>query len=68
MLDNVDQGIFTIDEQMKIRPGYSRQLEQIIGTTAIAGQNCLELLFSGSGLRPDLISACEAALRLQLRR
>ena len=62
MLDNMDQGIFTIDEQMKIRPGYSRQLEQIIGATAIAGQNCLELLFSGSGLRPDLLNACEAAL------
>ena len=45
MLDNMDQGVFTIDETLSVQPEYSRYLEQILGTTEIVGKNCIELLF-----------------------
>jgi len=63
MLDNMDQGVFTIDEQLQVQPGYSHHLEQILGTTDIVGQNCMDLLFSGANLRPDAVKAADAALR-----
>src|SRR5207253_1737485 len=63
MLDNMDQGIFTIDQDLLVLPGYSRHLEQILGTSQIVGQSCMTLLFSGADLRPDAVSATESALR-----
>ena len=63
MLDNMDQGVFTIDRDLAVQPEYSRRLEQILGSDAIAGRNCMELLFAGSNLRPDQLTSGEAALR-----
>ncbi|HET7541059.1 MAG TPA: AAA family ATPase [Polyangiaceae bacterium] len=63
MLDNMDQGVFTVDEQLQVQPGYSRHLEQILGTSDIVGKNCMDLLFSGANLRPDALKAADAALR-----
>ena len=63
MLDNMDQGVFTVDDQLLVQPGYSRHLEQILGTTNIVGHNCMELLFSGANLRPDALKAADGALR-----
>jgi len=63
MLDNMDQGVFTIDESLSIQPEYSRYLEQIFGTTEIVGKKCTELLFKDANLRPDAVVACTAALQ-----
>ena len=63
MLDNMDQGVFTIDETLTVQPEYSRYLEQILGTTEIVGKNCCELLFRDANLRPDAVVACTAALQ-----
>ncbi len=63
MLDNMDQGVFTIDEELRVLPGYSRHLEQILGTSEIVGQNCMNLLFSCANLRPDTLQAADGALR-----
>lgn len=63
MLDNMDQGVFTIDESLCVQPEYSRYLEQILGTTEILGKNCIDLLFTGADLRPDAVVSCTAALQ-----
>jgi predicted ATPase/HPt (histidine-containing phosphotransfer) domain-containing protein/PAS domain-containing protein len=63
MLDNMEQGVFTIDEQLRVQPGYSRRLEQILGTADIVGRSCVDLLFSRADLRADQVKALEAALR-----
>lgn len=63
MLDNMDQGVFTIDQTLSVQPEYSRYLEQILGTSEILGKNCIELLFAGADLRPDTVVACTAALQ-----
>ena len=62
MLDNLDQGIFTIDRTLRVEPGYSRQLAEILGTTELVGRDCLALLLNGSALRPAAQNAAEAAL------
>jgi predicted ATPase/GAF domain-containing protein/HPt (histidine-containing phosphotransfer) domain-containing protein len=62
MLDNLDQGVFTIDATERIEPGYSRRLPDIFGTTDLVGRSCLELLTDGSALRPAILSAAQAAL------
>lgn len=67
MLDNMDQGVFTVDEQLRVQPGYSRHLEQILGTTDIVGHDCMDLLFSDANLRPDALKAADAALRFSFR-
>ncbi|HYP76860.1 MAG TPA: AAA family ATPase [Polyangiaceae bacterium] len=63
MLDNMDLGVFTIDETLNIQPEYSRYLAQILGTDEIVGKNCVDLLFGGADLRPDAVVACTAALQ-----
>jgi predicted ATPase/GAF domain-containing protein/HPt (histidine-containing phosphotransfer) domain-containing protein len=62
MLDNLDQGVFTIDATRRIEPGHSRHLPDIFGTTDLVGRDCLELLADGAALRPDTLSAAKAAL------
>ncbi|KYF84365.1 hypothetical protein BE20_42940 [Sorangium cellulosum] len=62
MLDNLDDGVFTIDRSRRVEPGYSRRLAEILGDTDLVGRDCLALLFDGSSVRPDARSAAEAAL------
>lgn len=63
MLDNMEQGVFTINKDLAIEPGYSRQLAHILGTADIAGQNCMQLLFGAANVRPDLLQAAGGALQ-----
>ncbi|MEO6602390.1 MAG: Hpt domain-containing protein, partial [Polyangiaceae bacterium] len=50
------------DETLQVQPGYSRYLEQILGTTEILGKNCIDLLFGDAELRPDAVKAAASAL------
>ncbi len=63
MLDNMDQGVFTIDGDLVIQPGYSRYLERVFGTTDIVGKRCMQLLFQGAAVRPDVLQAADGALQ-----
>jgi predicted ATPase/HPt (histidine-containing phosphotransfer) domain-containing protein len=63
MLHGMDQGVFTIDEQLLIQPQYSKQLERILESEQVVGQPCLPLLFRGADLGADVMAAMEAALR-----
>jgi HPt (histidine-containing phosphotransfer) domain-containing protein len=62
MLNGMDQGIFTIDEDLRIQPQYSRHLAELLGTRDIAGQPCMAMLFRHARIRPDRLVAMEAAL------
>jgi len=63
MLNGMDQGIFTIDEKLKIQPQFSAHLERLLGTSRLSGQPFIPLLFRGAKLRPDQIAATETAMR-----
>jgi GAF domain-containing protein/HPt (histidine-containing phosphotransfer) domain-containing protein len=63
MLDGMQQGVFTIDEQLEVQPEYSRHLEQIVGRPEIVGRPLGEVLFVGAELGADVIATNESALR-----
>ena len=63
MLNSMQQGVFTVDEGLQIRPAYSAHLEFILGTNQIAGADCIELLFRGSNLGQDTVAAMRSALK-----
>jgi predicted ATPase/GAF domain-containing protein len=62
MLDNLDQGVFTVDATGRIEPGYSRRLPEIFGTNDLVGRTCLALLTDASTVRPAILYAAQAAL------
>jgi predicted ATPase/GAF domain-containing protein/HPt (histidine-containing phosphotransfer) domain-containing protein/tRNA A-37 threonylcarbamoyl transferase component Bud32 len=63
MLDGMQQGVFTIDEQLTVQPEYSRHLEQIVGSPDIVGRPLADVLFKGAELGADIIATNESALR-----
>ncbi len=63
MLDGMQQGVFTIDEQLEVQPEYSRHLEQIAGSQELARRPLAEVLFRGAELEPDVLATNESALR-----
>ena len=50
MLQNMKQGIFTLQPDLKIHPEYSKHLEDILETDQIKEQNGLDLLFRDSNV------------------
>jgi histidine kinase len=63
MLNSIQQGIFTIDEDLVIAPQYSQHLEEILGLRAIAGRDGLRTLFDGSDVSADALDRMRAALQ-----
>ncbi|MBF0236620.1 MAG: Hpt domain-containing protein [SAR324 cluster bacterium] len=62
MLQNMQQGIFTILEGNIIHPEYSRHLEQILEMSDIADQSVMAVLFAQSNLGCDQLNQVEVAL------
>ncbi|MBF0300499.1 MAG: hypothetical protein HQK51_17410 [Oligoflexia bacterium] len=56
ILDNIQQGIFTILPNNKIHSEYSKYLENIFETENIAGQDVIDTLFKNSDLGPETLS------------
>lgn len=63
MLNSMQQGVFTIDENLTIQPQYSAHLEQILGTRQIAGSDCIRVLFADSSVGDHACAAMRAALQ-----
>jgi HPt (histidine-containing phosphotransfer) domain-containing protein len=63
MLDGMQQGVFTVDEQLAVQPEYSRHLEQIAGSPELVGRPLGEVLFRGAELGADVLATNESALR-----
>ncbi len=66
MLDNIKQGICTVDGEFRIQPQHSKRLGDILGTADLEGRPLTELLFDhcnmGKEQRDMLYSAVSAAV------
>jgi predicted ATPase/GAF domain-containing protein/tRNA A-37 threonylcarbamoyl transferase component Bud32 len=62
MLNSLEQGVFTIDETLSVRPRYSAHLEQLLDSQDIAERDCLELLFSDSNVSREALANMRSAL------
>ena len=63
MLDGMQQGVFTINQELQVQPEYSRHLECLVGSQDIVGRPLGEVLFQGAELGADVIATSESALR-----
>lgn len=61
MLQNMPQGILTVDKGNKVHPEYSAYLETILETGDIAGRDMMDLVFADTNLGPDMLAQIEAA-------
>jgi predicted ATPase/tRNA A-37 threonylcarbamoyl transferase component Bud32/HPt (histidine-containing phosphotransfer) domain-containing protein len=62
MLNSLEQGVFLIDDRLRIQPRYSAHLPQLLGTPEIAGRDCMDLLFRDSNLNAEGLDKVRAAL------
>ena len=62
MLQNLPQGILTVDGSGTIHPEYSAFLEKIFEQDELSGKPALSLIFSGSSVGSDALSQIEATL------
>lgn len=63
MLDGMQQGVFTLDDSLRIQPEYSQHLERLLGRSDLAGRRVTEVLFAGADLGRDVLATNESALR-----
>lgn len=63
ILNNIQQGVFTIDEHLAIQPQYSAHLEELLGARDIRGKDCIDMLFTGTDLSGDALATTSAALQ-----
>jgi len=66
MLDGMQQGVFTLDSDLRVQPEYSRHLEQLAGQRDLVGRSLNEVLFAGSELDAATLEANESALRFSI--
>lgn len=66
MMQNIPQGILTIQEGNRVHPEYSAYLSQILETEDIAGRDVMDLIFSASGCNAEIKSQVEAAISASL--
>ncbi len=62
MLQNVKLGIFTVMPKKLIHSEYSRYMEEIFGSSDIAEENAVKVMFANSGLSTDVLSQLDSAL------
>lgn len=62
MLQNMHQGIFTIDQETFVHPEYSSYLETILETKKIAEQDAIGLLFGHSDLGSNALDQVSTGL------
>jgi predicted ATPase/HPt (histidine-containing phosphotransfer) domain-containing protein len=63
MLDGIEQGVFTLDDELRVQPEHSRYLEQLSGQREVVGRDVSEVLFAGSDRSDAEIATNESALR-----
>ncbi|MBF0206473.1 MAG: hypothetical protein HQK53_06255, partial [Oligoflexia bacterium] len=56
ILDNIQQGIFTILPNNKIHQEYSKYLEVLFETKELAGQDVMDIIFRNCHLTPEVLS------------
>jgi HAMP domain-containing protein/HPt (histidine-containing phosphotransfer) domain-containing protein len=66
MLQNMHQGIFTIDSRNRVHSEYSAYLENILETKQIAGKDPMDLLFKDSNLGSNALNQIQEVLKSTL--
>jgi len=66
LLENIHLGILTIKSDGKVHQEYSKYLERILNTNAIADQDAMSLIFAQTDVNPDRISHMESVLHCVL--
>ncbi len=64
LLENIQQGVFTVLNDGTIHPEYSHHLEEILETNAIAGKTLREVLLSNTNLAPAQLAAVDDMVTL----
>lgn len=64
ILHSIQQGIFTVGEDLRIQPQHSAHLERILGRSAVVGQDCLDLVFEGSNVSASAMDTMRWALQV----
>jgi signal transduction histidine kinase len=64
MLDNLNQGIFTVRNDLRVESEHSKHLVQMVGNQDLAGQNCLNMMFANSNLNSEDVSRISNALQI----
>ena len=62
MLENMPQGLFTVQENELIHPEYAHYLEEIFETNDIANRKVSDLLFTGANLGSDSLDSANNAI------
>jgi predicted ATPase/HPt (histidine-containing phosphotransfer) domain-containing protein/PAS domain-containing protein len=62
LLNSMHQGVFTIDDKLRVQPQYSAHLRQLVGPRDIQGSDCMDLLFRGSTLGQEPLKTMRSAL------
>ncbi|HEY4016425.1 MAG TPA: AAA family ATPase [Polyangiaceae bacterium] len=62
LLNSMHQGVFTIDDKLRVQPQYSAHLRQLVGPREIQGSDCMDLLFRGSTVGPESLKTMRSAL------
>ncbi len=62
MLANIQQGLLSVDKDGLVHPEYSRYLESVFETKAIAGRDAMDLLFSQAKLSDESIDQVRKTL------
>ncbi len=62
MLQNLQQGILTVNRDGTVHKEYSAFLEEILDTQDIAGNDAVKLIFSDSNLSSDLLDQMEVSI------
>ena len=66
MLQNMQQGIFTLNSDLAIHPEYSVYLEKILEEQDISLQNGIRLLFDNSNLTNDQVNQIETVVGMMI--
>ncbi|WP_295856327.1 HAMP domain-containing protein [uncultured Xylophilus sp.] len=62
LLQNIPQGILTVEAGGTVHPEYSAHLPAILGTPDIAGRDAVQLVLADADLSADTLAQAEAAL------
>ncbi len=62
LLNSMQQGVFTIDDRLRVQPQYSGHLAQLVGARDIQGSDGLDLVFRGSAVGQEAMRTMRSAL------
>lgn len=66
ILKHIQQGIFTVNKELKVEAEHSQHLHQVLGTDEVVGQGVRQLILDPSNLNEDAVSQQLTALEFAI--